>query len=219
MDDGAPMVREIFAFLLVLQFVVDGAASACSRGEEKEVTDIGHAELVVRARVVDFRKVAEDSLTYGLIYVDVLETWRGEHRSQWELRWVNSVFGMPDGWGYGDDVVIAASDGLQALRPFAGVEAWPYGDRRSGVMQVLQAPCAPPFIFRTSPREDEISAWRDATDGLRRMMEQMPNERMRKRLDQMLGADPVKTYRRRIAALRACVEEDAETCRAVWKTN
>lgn len=206
---------------LAMLAVSGGTAIPCVMAARFEITDIRTADLVVRGEVVEFSKVGfgeERPLEhYGLIRLKVIETWKGEEREEWELYWWNSTFGIPEDWQFGAEVVIAAIDPSRPQPPLRGPSATVRGTVRPDLHQVLQAPCASPFVFRTSPREDEVAAWRRETDGLRRMMDQLPSERMRQRLERMMAADPAKTYRRRIAALRACVDEDEETCKAVWR--
>ena len=175
----------------------------------------------MRGKVVEFSKVGFGEKRglghYGLIRLQVTETWKGDKAGEWELYWWNSTFGTPEDWPFGPEVVIAAIDSSRPQPPLRGPSATTRGTVRPDLLQVLQAPCAPPFIFRTAPSDNELKRYEKEVEGVRKLMEQMPSAGMRKRMERMLGQHPEKVYRRRIAALRACVDEDIETCKAVWR--
>ena len=216
------MLRALLCGLVAVAMLATAApaAPACTVDRPLDIADIEKAMLVVRGRVVEYRRLAPaDAQTAernALIRIEVAETWRGSERDEWQILWGSESSELPEDWPFGDDIVLAA------LMPVALQTLPAPGDGASREPEpllpwVLQAPCAPPFIFRTTPPEDEERRHDEEMEGVRNLMKQMPSESMRRRMEGMLGESPEKTYRRRIAALRACVEEDMEICKAVWR--
>jgi hypothetical protein len=151
------------SFILVAE-----PAGACMMMAGLKIDDIEYASVVVIGKIVNYEIVRpKDEIsefwrrTYGLkdvlsdyarFNVSVEEVLVGQPPEVLTVTWDNSTFGEPKTMKEGS-YLIGLRDPRAARPPLRGPSATVLPSREPNALTVLQAPCAPAFIFEASSPE------------------------------------------------------------------
>lgn len=128
--------------VIVLALMASDQASACFVPADLDLNYVQKADAVVVGKVSNYRIVAETQAVpdHARFEVEVEEVLAGSAPERLSLIWQNSTFGEPSGLPPGPFLV--------AVRKIP--ESWPTALQGSGLMTVLQEPCAPAILFEVS---------------------------------------------------------------------
>jgi hypothetical protein len=168
------MKRHGFVAYALLCLAADEPALACRTPAPIALKDVRHADLVVVGRIAGYRIVRDEELRrkmlssptlpaemreiyesgrslmgdHGRLEIEVDEVLAGTAPKRIVATWDNSTFSLPDSMAAGP-FVIALRRPDSARPPLRGPSATiaPNSEPRS--LAILQAPCAPPFLFET----------------------------------------------------------------------
>lgn len=138
-------------------------AQACMGGAALDPRDVAYADLVVIGRISGYRIVASDGDRRGIpagswmpdyarFEVIVDEVLKGEAPGRIIATWDNSTFEEPKTMPPGRYLIALRRAG-SAIPPLRGPSATVLPSPEPAAMAVLQAPCAPAFIFAENSRE------------------------------------------------------------------
>ncbi|MFB0611943.1 hypothetical protein [Aurantiacibacter poecillastricola] len=160
-------------------------AQACMMASERELSDIALADAVVIARLTDYEIVRDEAFRraqlanpnlsddlreiysdpgqgllsdYARFTLEVQDVLKGEPPARFAVTWDNSTFAEPETMAPGL-YLVAVRDPAAPLPPLRGPSATILPNPEPATMTLLQAPCAPPFLFPLeSAPLDEVRA-------------------------------------------------------------
>ncbi|KZK75881.1 hypothetical protein PsAD13_05319 [Pseudovibrio sp. Ad13] len=165
----------IAATVIAATLLFAGNAKACLLAAKTNLDDVSFADLVVIGEITDYEIVKDQEIReqrrkqiercpelkefygkqksfitdYARFTVKVGKVLQGEASDKIEVAWNNSTFGEPDSMSRGPFLIALRKAGGK-LPPLRGPSATVFPDPNPKLWNVLQARCAPPFIFKTS---------------------------------------------------------------------
>lgn len=153
-----------------------GPAQACFMAASLELSDVMLADAVVIGEITDYQIIEDqlqrerrqsylDSLTpeqrevhvehssfisdYARFNIEVSTVLRGDVEGVIGATWDNSTYGEPASLPTGPYLIALRRAGTP-LPPLRGPSATILPDPEPGLWSILQAPCAPPFLFEST---------------------------------------------------------------------
>lgn len=170
-----------FAFAIAGVISTIGPAKACIMLSSLELSDVLMADVVVIGQATNYQTI-EDHVQreqwqrylehlspeqreaqaersgflgdYARFDIEISTVLRGEVEGVIGVTWDNSTFGEPASMSKGPYLIALRASGTPLL-PLRGPSATILPDPEPGLWSVLQAPCAPPFIFESQSERAE----------------------------------------------------------------
>jgi hypothetical protein len=131
-------------------------AQACMVSAPLQVGDVAYADLVVTGRIANYHIVRgrgpRPISDYARFEVVVDQVLKGKAGKTVSATWDNSTFAEPTRLPPGRYLVALRRSGARTP-PLRGPSATVFPDPERGSMVLLQAPCAPAFMFPATSRE------------------------------------------------------------------
>jgi hypothetical protein len=121
--------------------------------------DVKYADTVVVGRITKYEVVTPKGERPGLIFdyarfnVAIDEVLKGEAGRALTVTWDNSTFSEPDDLPPGQYLLALRNSDSTTIPPLRGPSATIFPRPEPGEPTLLQAPCAPPFMFKSGSNE------------------------------------------------------------------
>jgi hypothetical protein len=160
------MQRHRFITAIVLALAASVQASACYVGADLVLDDVRYADVVVVGKISNYRIIEAEAVReserfsggrrpfspYARFDVEVDEVLAGSPPGRFSVTWINSTFGEPSGLPAGPFLIALRKTSSPRL-PLRGPSTTIFPNAEPDLLTVLQAPCAPAFLFETSSEE------------------------------------------------------------------
>lgn len=145
-----PISQLILVFACLM--IVVQPSQACIIGMEFNPEDVDRAKIIIRGKPVAYENLTKPMATAKLTF-EVEKLYKGEASEKIDVIWQNSTFGVPETLeeferSYGESLVVGLIEfdtPIPMKAPSAAIFGLP--KELQSYHKILQAPCAPPFMF------------------------------------------------------------------------
>lgn len=131
-------------------------ARACIDFAPRVIEDIGQADAVFTGEIIGYERVEpHDGRRYAIMTFRAEKVLKGKIPKEVSIYSSNSTFGIPEHLDLPKTLIVAAVRPENDWLPLRGASATTFPTQRPDLLQLLQAPCAAPFILYGSPENIE----------------------------------------------------------------